>query len=358
MAQEKTGRPVDVVFCLDLSSSSNGLIDHLRNNMWSFWYFFNRCKPQPNYRVGLVTYARFSYGKQNGYSKVMVDLTTDFDKMSNVMYKIPSRIEKGDQYVGAALNMCLTKVNWSKNPEALKIIILVGNGDATTGLVDIDQIMDKIVAKNIIVNTVYCTVPGEHKAVKGWERIAQRGHGIIRTIAIKNRYFDRLNGFDILKFRALNRRFNNTYLYYGKTGKYRNRLLQEADNNSYISNTEGYRYRSLYKISDDYQRKNDNWDLVDLYYRNPVGFMDVDRLTMNDSCKKLSNEQLKAYIIYKKYERRKISAMMAEMITNKELKDREEGKKVARNMPTLDLVSLKLLRDLLKENGCECPNIQ
>lgn len=356
-AQSVAGRPVDVVFCMDLSSSSNGLIDHLRNNMWNFWYFFNRCKPQQDFRMGVVAYARFSYGKESGYSKVMVDLTTDFDKMSNTLFKVPSRIEKGDQYVGAALNTCLTKVNWSKRADALKVIILIGNGDVTTGTVDIDQVMDKIAAKNIIVHTVYCTVPGEKKAIKGWERIALRGRGKIATISVKNRYFDRLNGFDIQKFRTLNRKFNQTYLYYGKSGKLRYRYLQEADNNAYIANTEGYRYRSLYKISDQFQRKNDWWDLVDQYNKNPNAYLEVDKLLLNDSCKKMGKEQLKNYIITKKYERKKLTAMIAEMITNKELKDRADGIKVPRNMPTLDNVSVKLLRELLKANGCECPSM-
>lgn len=291
------------------------------------------------------------------YSKVMVDLTTDFDKMSNTLFKIPSRIEKGNQFVGAALNTCLTKVSWSKRPDAIKIIVLIGNGDVTTGKTDIDIVMDKIVANNIIVNAVYCTVPGEKKAIKGWERIALKGRGKVATISVKNRYFDRLNGFDIQKFRTLNRKFNNTYLYYGKTGKQRYRFLQEADNAAYISNTEGYRYRALYKISDYYQKKNDSWDLVDLYQKNPAGIQTLDRLLLNDSCKKFNTEQLKNYIITKKYERKKVSALISEMITNKELKDRADGIKIPRNMPTLDNVSLKLFRDLLKANGCECPNM-
>lgn len=358
MAQSVAGRPVDVIFCMDLSSSSNGLIDHLRNNMWNFWYFFSRCKPQQDFRMGLVTYARFSYGKENEYSKVMVDLTNDFDKMSNTLFKIPSRIEKGNQFVGAALNTCLTKVSWSKRPDALKIIVLVGNGDVTTGKADIDLVMDKIVAKNIIVNTVYCTVPGEKKAIKGWERIAQKGRGKIATISIKNRYFDRLNGFDLQKFRTLNRKFNNTYLYYGPTGRLRFRYMQEADNSAYIANTEGYRFRSLYKISDHFQKKNDNWDLVDLYNKNPNAIFEADRLTFNDSCKKFFGEKLKNYIITKKYERKKLSAMIAEMITNKELKDRADGIKVPRNMPTLDNVSIKIFKELMRANGCECPMME
>ncbi|MBK7908813.1 hypothetical protein [Candidatus Pollutiaquabacter sp.] len=69
--QKSTGTPVDVVFCLDLSSSANTLIDHFRNHLWDYWRFFARCKPRPNFRIGVVAYSRFSYGKQTGYNKVI-----------------------------------------------------------------------------------------------------------------------------------------------------------------------------------------------------------------------------------------------------------------------------------------------
>ena len=95
---------------MDLSSSSNGLISQFRNHLWDYWHFFTQCKPQPNYRIAVVVYARFSYGKQNGYVRVVSDLGTDFEKLSNTLFKIPSKIEKGDQYVGAALNTCLKKI--------------------------------------------------------------------------------------------------------------------------------------------------------------------------------------------------------------------------------------------------------
>ena len=145
-AQKATGQTVDVVFCLDLSSSANGLIDHLRNHIWDYWYFFSRCQPAPNYRIGVVAYSRFSYGKSTGYSKLIKDLGTDFEPLSNILYKIPSRIEKGDQYVGAALSTCLKKISWSKDPNAIKIIFLVGNGDVTLGAENIDRNIEKLLS--------------------------------------------------------------------------------------------------------------------------------------------------------------------------------------------------------------------
>jgi hypothetical protein len=152
----------------------------------------------------------------------------------------------------------------------------------------------------------------------------------------------------------LNRRFNETYLYYGKNGKAEYRILQMEDNHIYVTNTEAFRYRALYKTSDDFQRKNASWDLVDLYYKNPVGFMSVDKKLVNDTCRKMTNSQLRAYIIYKKYERKKLSSMIQEMIAEKERKDSKDGIQKIRTMPTLDKVSLEYLREILKESGCEC----
>lgn len=354
-SQKSTGQTVDVVFCLDLSSSANGLIDHLRNHIWDYWYFFSRCQPVPNYRIGVVAYSRFSYGKSNGYAKLIRDLGTDFEPLSNILYKIPSRIEKGDQYVGSALSTCLKKVSWSKDPDAIKIIFLVGNGDVTLGAENIDRTMEKLSAEGVTIYPIYCTVPGERKTVRQWQRIAENSGGKLSTISIRNKYFDQLNGFDLKKFRTLNRKFNNTYLYYGKGGYKRWKMLTDEDNHVYITNTEGYRYRALYKISDDYQKKNTAWDLVDLYYKNPVAFMDVDKKTLSDTCKKMTSEQLKAYIIYKKYERKKLSAMMADMITEKEMKDKAEGKIVEKTMGTLDIISIRLLRELLIAKQINCP---
>ena len=144
-------------------------------------------------------------------------------------------------------------------------------------------------------------------------------------------------------------------MYYGKGGKLRRRILQVEDNHIYVTNTEGFRFRSMYKISDDYQNKNYSWDLVDLYHKDPLAFLDIDRQLLNDSCKKMSDEQIKEYIIYKKYERKKLSSLISEMLLAKDKKDKETGANSIRKFNTFDRISIQTIKDLLKENGCECP---
>jgi hypothetical protein len=353
-AQERIGPPVDVVFCLDLSNSANGLIDQFRNHLWDYWYFFSKCNPRPNFRIAVVTYARFSHGKSTGYTRVVKNLGTDFERLSNLLFKIPSKIEKGDQYVGSALQTCLKKISWSKDPAAKKIIFLVGNGEVTLGPDDVDKAVDNLVAENIQLNTIYCTAPGEQKAILGWQQIAVRGGGTMSTMSIRNFYFDSLGGFNIKKLRYLNRKLNNTYLFYGNGGRLRWKMLQEEDNHVYVTNTEGYRYRSLFKISGDYQNKNHIWDLVDLYAKNRAEVFKIDRKLLNDTCKQMTKDQLRKYIVYKKYERKKLTSLIGELVAEKEKTDRENGINMEREIPTLDVICLRRLRDILKESSCEC----
>src|SRR5215510_10211146 len=67
---EKTGKqsnqlpPIDIVFCVDLSGSTNGIIEHLRNNIWHFIHEMENLEPVPDYRIGFIGYSRPSFGKE------------------------------------------------------------------------------------------------------------------------------------------------------------------------------------------------------------------------------------------------------------------------------------------------------
>src|SRR5258706_13790105 len=52
-AQSEQPPPIDIVFCVDLSGSTNGIIEHLRNNLWNFIHELDQLKPVPDYGIGL-----------------------------------------------------------------------------------------------------------------------------------------------------------------------------------------------------------------------------------------------------------------------------------------------------------------
>ena len=127
----KAGRPLDIVFCLDLSGSTNGLLTDVRDNLWLISNEIDQMNPRPALRIGVVGFSRPSFGKNNAYVKMLSDLTDDLDHVAAELYKLKPCIEKGDQIVSAALNTAIADASWSKDEQATKLIFVVGNGMVT-----------------------------------------------------------------------------------------------------------------------------------------------------------------------------------------------------------------------------------
>src|SRR6266513_211687 len=81
-AQSSQPPPIDIVFCIDLSGSTNGIIEHLRNHLWHFVHELEQLEPQANFRFGFMGYSRPSFGKDNFYVKVIRDLSYDNELLS------------------------------------------------------------------------------------------------------------------------------------------------------------------------------------------------------------------------------------------------------------------------------------
>ena len=55
-----------------------------------------------------------------------------------------------------------------------------------------------------------------------------------------------------------------------------------------------------------------------------------------------------------KYERKKLAALISEMLTAKDEKVKKDEIRIVNKMSTLDILSLQTAKDILKEQGCEC----
>ena len=115
-----TQLPLDIIFTLDLSGSTNGLIDDVRDRIWDLNNHLNSMRPAPEVRIGVVGYARPSFGFYNQLVKVICPLTNDMDYLSDELYKLKPNIENGDQFVGAAVRASTELINWSASPNAIK----------------------------------------------------------------------------------------------------------------------------------------------------------------------------------------------------------------------------------------------
>ena len=66
-------KDVDLVICLDVSGSMNGLIDSAKVKLWDVVNELAKVKPTPNLRVGLYSYGHDTYPAANGWVRKDLD---------------------------------------------------------------------------------------------------------------------------------------------------------------------------------------------------------------------------------------------------------------------------------------------
>jgi Mg-chelatase subunit ChlD len=157
-AQEKTEpRPtVDVVFVLDTTGSMGGLLEGAKAKIWSIAGTMAKGKPAPVLRVGLVAYR----DKGDAYVTKVIGLTEDLDAIYARLQELDAD-GGGDEpeNVRQGLHDALTKIEWSKDRSALKVLFLVGDApphDDYTDVPAIDDLCKTAAAAEIVINTIRC----------------------------------------------------------------------------------------------------------------------------------------------------------------------------------------------------------
>lgn len=342
--------PLDIVFCLDLSGSTNGLIDDVREQMWTIINQAHTMEPLPDLRIGIIGFSRPSFGKENAYVKILSYLTNDFDSLSYELYKLRPAVEQGDQYVNAALTVALNDINWGKEANNTKIIFIVGNGLASIRGVDLDRTGELMNKQKITVNSLFVLSKGNGKsmAISGWKRIAELTHGIQSEITVgkKEVVTDLTMNYNVLM--DLNRQLNATYVYYGERGKTNFRRLRDLDSALYLSGMVEFYQRLWYKQSTWFQNKQDHWDLID-YIKSPAGYLDrIDIRTLTDSLQFYSVSQLSELVLSQKDKREKILLDMNRLFQNHFIKEQHQ-KFLNNELPDSNIFSRCVINILLKE---------
>lgn len=351
--QDDNATDVDIVFCCDLSASTNGLIEHIREHIWDYTDLFSKTIPKVNFRIGFVAFSRPSYKKENAYVKVINDLTKDVENISVNMFNTVAEVEQGDQYVGAALKSCNKNLSWSKKPNAIKIIFLAGNGMVDLGEVDYKIETVALKKSNIRVYPIYSATRNAALEMQGWQEIADLSGTVLNTVQLSNRYYEQVNSFMMEKLRKMNKKLNGTYSYYGKGGSKHAADQRQEDLNIYNTNTEGFRFRSAFKISDEYQGRQQDWDLIDLSATTDVPFKKLDLKTVSDTVAGMTEEEFRAFLIFKKYERKKLLADIENLLSDIEADKKKNYPPVNKNMKTIDIITINLLRNELQNEGIE-----
>src|SRR5436190_3797574 len=214
-AADKTKKTadIDVVICLDVSNSMDGLIASAKVKLWDIVNDLGKIKPTPNLRVGLYSYGHNNYPAARGWVRKELDLTTDLDGVYQKLNGLTTF--GGEEYVARVCRDALAEQKWSADKKALRLIYVCGNEPADQDKqVHLKDVAQMALKKDIIINTIYCG-PGNHPEAKGWKDFAVMAEGRFASI-------DQQGGSVAIatpqdkKLAELSTQLNTTYVAYGK----------------------------------------------------------------------------------------------------------------------------------------------
>ena len=355
--------PVDLVLCLDVSGSMNGLIDSAKLRLWDVVNELARLKPTPKLRVSLYSYGATRYPADKGWVQKDLDLTDDLDEV----YKVLNAYHTGggEEYVARVTKAALDEQKWSAEKNALKLIFVCGNEPVDQDKqVTLDSVAAQAKKDGVIVNTIYCGPAGSDEE-KGWGKFGALCGGrhanidmnkAAQQVAVKTEYDEQ-----ILK---LSTELNGTYVVYGKDGQMKcdNQKAQDANavKNVAAAGPGGGAAaptaalgRAESKASALYNCAT--WDLVDRMKEKDFDLAKIKEEDLSDELKKLKPEERLPFLKKKAAEREEIQKKIAELSAKRQKKVDEERAKAPKSdgEKALDEALKGTVREQAKAKGFE-----
>ena len=183
LANAATRRPrVEVAFVLDSTGSMGGLIEGAKQKIWSIANAIIARSPAPEVRIGLVSY-RDRDGDE--YVTRRFDLTDDIDAVFGTLQSFRADGGGDDlESVNQALHEAVTRMSWSKDPNVLRVVFLVGDYGPHMDYRDDVKYPDtcrEAVKRLIVINTVQCGDVAETTPV--WQAVARLSEGSYVALA-------------------------------------------------------------------------------------------------------------------------------------------------------------------------------
>jgi hypothetical protein len=251
---------IQLAILLDTSNSMDGLIDQARAQLWRVVNELARAKRNgvhPRLEVALFEYGNNSLRESDGWIRMVADLTTDLDRISEKLFGLVT--DGGDEYCGEVIGRAVDKLSWSASDDVLKVIYIAGNEPFDQGRVSYGSTVPRAVRKGIVVNTIFCGSADEGIATS-WKDGAIRGEGRYASIDQDEAVVEVVTPFDADIIR-LGQELNATYVGYGREGEESKSRQATQDQNAASMGAPASVQRSVAKAQEAYE--NTGWDLAD-----------------------------------------------------------------------------------------------
>jgi hypothetical protein len=341
---EKKKPLVQIAVLLDTSNSMDGLIAQAKTQLWKIVNQFIAAKKdglRPEIQVALVEYGKQSLPVSEGFIRVIQPLTADLDKVSEELFALTTN--GGDEYCGQVIQVATRNLNWSKNPQDLKVIVIAGNEAFTQGSVSYKESCKESIAKGIMVNTIFCGSRQEGIDTS-WMDGAVLADGHYLNID-QNQQVAQIAAPQDAEISRLGAELNTTYIAVGTRGKAAKARQEAQDQNAASSAPAVMAERAAYKSSEAYGGAASDWDLAQAVKDKKVDLGKVEEETLPDEMKGMDAAARKAYV-EKQIEKRaliqkKIQSLSDErkkFITEKEKEQAKSGEN------TLDAAMIQSIR--------------
>ena len=316
-AQGRRIPKVQIAILLDNSGSMEGLINQARTEIWKVVNEFATAKQHgvaPRLELAL-----YEYG--DGV-KQLLPFTTELDQVSEKLFGMS--VHGGDEYCGQVIQSATNELEWSGDPDDLKLIYIAGNEPFTQGPVKPGVAIEAAKHKGITVNPISC---GSDDAtwragatVAGGDYLVINHNSVVATVAAPQD----------AEITRLGQELNKTYLGYGAQGAASAARQSAEDKKAAAAAPAAIVTRSVSKSAKQYD--NSKWDLVDGVSTGGVklsGKGAVDEGDLPAEMRGMNEQQRKDYVAQKAKERGEIQTKIQALNAERNKFLAEEAKKNA-----------------------------
>ncbi|KAA1245907.1 VWA domain-containing protein [Aquimarina sp. RZ0] len=301
---------IQVALLLDTSNSMDGLINQAKSQLWEIVneLSYAKCKHyQIKLQIALYEYGNDRLPSKEGYIRQVLPFSDDLDEISKELFALTTN--GGNEYCGKVINTSIQQLDWKKNNDHLKLIFIAGNEPFTQGPVHYNDAATDAKEKDITINTIFC---GNYRQgiETMWKDAANITNGEYSAIDHNRKTIHIVTPYDDIILQ-LNRRLNNTYIYYGQEGSKKMSLQSEQDTNAQSYGAANAVSRTISKSSAFY--KNKSWDLVDAIEDKNFNLEEISKEQLPSELKNKSKGEIKQYISTKSNERKEIQKKIQEL---------------------------------------------
>lgn len=338
---------MEVVFVLDTTGSMSGMIAGAKQKIWAIANKLKSARPTPEIRFGLVGYR----DRRDAYVTKVFDLTGNLDEVYTNLYAFEAQ-GGGDEpeSVNEALHRAVRDLQWSTDPEVLRVVFLVGDSRPHMDYQDDVKYPETCRLANergILINTLQCgRLNGTEQA---WREIASLTNGtygaILQdggSIKIETPYDQ-----DIIR---LNIQLDSTIILYGSKAE----QASAAKNKSVLASLspEATADRSSYLGKGEAGAiMSGRGDLVVEVMNGRESVDKLDEKKLAPELQSMAPAARQELIEQKVAERRKLQAELAELVAKRDAAVADQLRSLEGKDGVLELDAFRTLEAQAKEKG-------